>query len=171
MNGLKTLLLNSTHECLRFVSERKVIKYLVKDKVEVLSTWNENLIWSNGSMPLPSIVRMKYYVRAPRKKVRFNKREVFKRDNYQCQYCGSTTRSTLTIDHVVPKAMSGESSWENCVTSCKTCNNTKGDRTPAQAKMPLLKKPSSPYMIYGLINEYENISKKHSKWKMFLGIT
>ncbi len=166
-SNLKTLLVNSTHECLRFVSERKVIKYLVKDKVEVLSTWDAHLTWASDSCPLPSIVRMKYYVRAPRRKIRFNRREVFKRDNYTCQYCGSKNRSSLTIDHVVPKALGGDSSWSNCVASCKSCNNKKGDRTPRQARMTP-QNPSVPYMT--LVNEYENIPRKHEDWKMFLGL-
>ena len=50
----------------------------------------------------------------------------------------------LTIDHVVPRAQGGESSWTNCVLACLECNKRKADRTPEQAKVRLRKEPVRP---------------------------
>ena len=71
-----------------------------------------------------------------------NRREVLRRDHHTCQYCGSQKR--LTLDHVIPRAQGGPHTWENVVTACAPCNSQKGNRTPAQAKMPLKHPPKAP---------------------------
>jgi 5-methylcytosine-specific restriction endonuclease McrA len=77
--------------------------------------------------------------------VTFSRRNVFKRDHNTCQYCGVQPGSEeLTIDHVVPRAQGGVSSWTNCVLACMACNKHKADRTPEQAKMRLRKPPVRP---------------------------
>ena len=71
-----------------------------------------------------------------------NRREVLKRDNHRCQYCGSNKH--LTLDHVIPVSKGGEHKWNNVVTACESCNQRKRDRTPAEAGMPLRTKPKAP---------------------------
>lgn len=71
-----------------------------------------------------------------------NRREVLKRDNYTCQYCGSTRR--LTIDHVVPRSKGGTHTWDNVVAACERCNSAKGDRLLHSTGMVLKTKPKAP---------------------------
>lgn len=71
-----------------------------------------------------------------------NRREVFRRDGYRCQYCGGTRN--LTIDHIMPRSRGGAYSWDNLATACERCNTKKGDRTPQEAGMTLLRKPKPP---------------------------
>lgn len=71
-----------------------------------------------------------------------SRREVLKRDHHTCQYCGSTKH--LTLDHVVPRSQGGTHSWDNIVTACERCNQTKGNRTPEVAGMKLNSKPKAP---------------------------
>jgi 5-methylcytosine-specific restriction endonuclease McrA len=71
-----------------------------------------------------------------------NRREVLRRDHHSCQYCGSTRH--LTLDHIIPLSKGGKHSWDNVVAACERCNQTKGDRTPEQAGMPLHTKPKPP---------------------------
>lgn len=71
-----------------------------------------------------------------------NRREVMRRDNHTCQYCGSTRH--LTIDHVMPRSRGGTHTWDNVVAACETCNARKGDRTPDEARMLLKGKPKAP---------------------------
>src|SRR4028118_2319354 len=71
-----------------------------------------------------------------------NRREVFRRDNHTCQYCGSTKH--LTLDHVIPRSKGGTHTWDNVVTACEKCNSHKGNRTPLQAGMQLRSQPKAP---------------------------
>ena len=94
---------------------------------------------------VPEVIVLTSYDRLPANVVTFTRRNIFKRDRYTCQYCGQQPASDeLTIDHVVPRAQGGVSTWENCVLACIDCNTKKANRTPAQAKMPLRREPVQP---------------------------
>ena len=97
------------------------------------------------ALRVPEVITLTRYDRLPIKIVAFSRRNVFKRDGYTCQYCGCRPGSEeLTIDHVVPRSRNGLSSWTNCVLACIDCNTRKANRTPEQAHMPLLGKPTRP---------------------------
>ena len=94
---------------------------------------------------VPEVVALTDYDRLPTAAVTFSRRNVFKRDRFTCQYCGKQPGGDeLTIDHVVPRAQGGESSWKNCVLACLECNARKADRTPDQARMRLRSEPVRP---------------------------
>ncbi len=94
---------------------------------------------------VPEVVTLTNYDRLPTNSVTFSRRNVFKRDKFTCQYCGSQPGSEeLTIDHVLPRAQGGTSTWTNCVLACVNCNSEKADRTPQQARMPLRGEPVRP---------------------------
>jgi len=166
---VKTLLLNSTYQPISFVTPEKAIKLFVKDKVEVCAEWDEIIRWGCGSMKLPAVIRLKYYVRWIPRRMRYNSIGVFRRDRFTCQFCSKSFKtSKLTIDHVIPRARGGKSTWVNCVTSCFNCNNRKGNRTPEEARMRLLKTPKVPNV--NLANEVIGIHPQHPQWDYFLGI-
>ncbi len=94
---------------------------------------------------VPEVVVLAEFDRLPTAAVTFSRRNVFKRDRFTCQYCGTQPGSDeLTIDHVVPRAQGGVSSWTNCVLACVACNKHKADRTPQQAQLRLRQKPVRP---------------------------
>jgi len=96
-------------------------------------------------MRVPEVITLTGYDRLPTRAVTFSRRNIYKRDRFQCQYCGVNPGSEeLTIDHVVPRAQGGVSSWTNCVLACLPCNKRKADRTPQQARMTLKKQPVRP---------------------------
>lgn len=69
------------------------------------------------------------------------------------------------MDHVMPKSRGGEKEWTNIVACCKGCNNKKGDRTPAEAKMPLISSPRIPrWSIHVLLRDREI----PEEWQQFL---
>jgi 5-methylcytosine-specific restriction endonuclease McrA len=82
-------------------------------------------------------------VRRPHPHIRLTKREILRRDDYRCQYCGQYT-PYLTIDHIIPRRLGGLHSWDNLVAACPPCNHRKGGRTVEQAQMSLLRPPSEP---------------------------
>ena len=89
------------------------------------------------------MIRLAYMLHRPHPHVRLNKREIFRRDGYRCQYCGRPSVH-LTLDHVLPKRYGGQYEWENLVSACPPCNREKGGRTPQEAKMALRSVPREP---------------------------
>lgn len=163
---MKVLLLNTTYEGISFVSFRKAMKLYFKDKVEILSYWDDVVSWSSGEMKIPAVIRLKYYVRWIPRRVRLNRQGIFRRDRQMCQYCGSK-QGPFTIDHIIPVSQNGTSTWINCTTSCNFCNNKKGNRTPEQANMVLLSKPYVPTV--NLFNEIATMKDVHPDWTLYLG--
>jgi 5-methylcytosine-specific restriction endonuclease McrA len=94
---------------------------------------------------VPEVITLVDYDRRPTTAVTFSRRNIFKRDRYVCQYCGNQPGSDeLTIDHIVPRAQGGMSSWTNCVLACIACNKRKADRTPRQAGMAIRREAVRP---------------------------
>lgn len=94
---------------------------------------------------LPRIILLLFFDRLPNKDVKFTRQNVFARDKNTCQYCGKKfERKDLNIDHVVPRHQDGKTTWTNVVCSCVECNRRKGNRTPEQAGMHLIRKPKKP---------------------------
>lgn len=93
--------------------------------------------------PAPSVIRLERMIKRPRPSVKLNKQEVFRRDNYTCQYCGRNDLE-LTLDHVIPRRLGGKHSWDNLVTACKVCNHRKGGRMADSSGMQLLNHPAAP---------------------------
>lgn len=115
------------------------------------------------SYKCPSIVRLSVYVRVPFKKIILSRKNILRRDNHKCQYCGSSIN--LTIDHIIPKSRGGDDSWENLVTACVRCNNKKGDRTPEEANMKLRTIPKKPSHITFIKNFAGSVEED---WKPYL---
>lgn len=127
------------------------------DKRKMLRTVNKNFPW-------PSIIRLSFFVSVPYKKVVLTRKNILRRDNYKCAYCGRSDLP-LTIDHILPKAKGGTDSWENLICACTLCNNRKGDRTPVEARMELLYRPFRPSHIMFIKNV---VGKLDENWKPYL---
>jgi len=168
MNELRTLLLDSGHQCIGFIDLKRSIKLLVNEKADALDFWNVKINHSNGSLKHPAILRLKNHNATwIYKTTRFSKQLIFKRDQYLCQYCNAAlTSSEITIDHIIPRSRGGSNSYLNCVSSCKPCNSTKGNRTPEEAGMRLINKPSAPIM--GIVYDYKQMAIKHDSWKNYI---
>jgi 5-methylcytosine-specific restriction endonuclease McrA len=93
----------------------------------------------------PEVILLKTYPGQGVQAVVFSRKNLFKRDRYTCQYCGTQPGpEELTIEHIVPRSKGGLSGWENCVLACIPCNKRKADRTPEQAGMKLRSTPRKP---------------------------
>ena len=119
---------------------------------------------------LPAVIALKVYV--PRRETPPPSRRnvIVLRDKCSCAYCGGTFHeSVLTLDHVIPKSKGGPHRWENLVSACSDCNGRKADRTPDQAKMPLLWRPWQPSMDELARADYFLQQRRfHESWREFL---
>ncbi|HDN80012.1 MAG: HNH endonuclease [Chloroflexi bacterium] len=169
LNG-SVLVLNATYEPLNIVSVKRAIILVLKEKAEIIEAAEAKLRSENLSLPLPLVIRLVTYVKVPRYvKFPLTRKTVFARDHYTCQYCGrQLPKSELTLDHVIPRQRGGETTWENVVTACKTCNQRKGSRTPQEAGMRLLSKPTRPrYIAFVLLSE----ARHNEVWSKYLNLT
>lgn len=136
----KALVLDSTYTTYSLEDWMEYSKLVKQDDLPVLHSAKVNFI-------VPEVIVLPNYLRKPQhgKKLRYSRTSIFKRDNYQCQYCGEVKpRSELTVDHIVPKSRGGKSTWLNIVSACRPCNWEKADRTPEEAGMKLLSVPKIP---------------------------
>lgn len=158
-------MLNQDNSPLMVCSVERAFILVFLNKSEMVRSANGHRLRSvTQSFPMPSVIRLNRYVNAPYKGVNLTRQNIFKRDGFECQYCG--TRRELTIDHVVPRAKGGRDSWVNLVTACKRCNAKKGDFTPDEAGMLLRKKPFKPsYAIF----LKDHMNGQAGEWDSFLG--
>ena len=138
----RVLLLNQTYEPLGTVSVARAVILTFKDTVFVEEWDGERVLRSaQAQFPVPSVIRRRTYINIRRRREQSGMRRmrVYMRDKFRCQYCGDKkTAAELTLDHIVPRSRGGDNSPVNIVTACLWCNNRKRDRSPAEARMPLL---------------------------------
>lgn len=121
----------------------------------------------NFEIQVPRVIRLLFYDRVPRHSLRLNRRNIFARDGHRCQYCSKHLPSSeLSFDHVVPRSRGGETTWENIVCACISCNVKKGGRTPQEAHMKLVRQPVRPKQSPLLAIKLGN--PKYESWRTFL---
>lgn len=161
---MKTLLLDKIYQPVAFIGFKNLARKIAKDKVDIVSVWKDKYFIEDTKYP--AIVKLKEYIRKRPLIPRFSRKGVFKRDKYICQYTGiKYSPSKLTIDHVIPKSQGGKNTWENCVTCSNQANSVKGDRTPEEAGMILLRKPAAP--AHSLFIEFWSMSNPHLDWAAY----
>ncbi len=155
MNGI--VLLNADYTYLNMLPLKKALKLISKKKAEIVKATGKVISSISMSIQIPKILRMAYHVdKLYKRDMPYSKRRMITRDNFTCQYCGIQSKK-LTEDHVIPKDHGGKSSWTNCVAACNKCNNKKGNRTPEEAGMALLRKPFKPS-----VNDLQRIRNKNT---------
>jgi 5-methylcytosine-specific restriction endonuclease McrA len=188
------LVLNKLFMAIHIISVRRAFCLLCKDLAEVVNhedgqfatydfaTWRELSEYRaknfrqedddwvrtvSAEIQVPRVIRLFGYEKLPKGTVKFNRRNIFARDNNQCQYCGRKfPTAELSLDHVIPRSQGGVNTWDNIVCACVSCNVKKGGRTPRQAHMTLIRKPDRPKRS-PLLN-LKLTHKKYQSWKTFL---
>ena len=174
--GDPVLTLNRAWQPIQFLPVSTAITMVMRDMAAVLDTehfnpysldgWIEFKPWDpeatyspdqrwiktpSSAIAVPDVILLKRYGERPPRNVNFNRDNLWKRDEYSCQYCGEKLSSKeLQVEHVLPRSRGGPTSWENCVAACSSCNARKADLTPTEAGMPLKKRPTRPSWRPGL---------------------
>jgi 5-methylcytosine-specific restriction endonuclease McrA len=144
--AMETLVLNASYEPIARVSWERAITLHFLGKVEIVESYEDKLIRSvSFEIKMPSVIRFLRMLTRRKPVIRFSRENVYARDGGKCQYCTKPVgRSEATYDHVVPRSQGGKTNWENIVIACVPCNQSKGGRTPAQARLKLLAVPKKP---------------------------
>lgn len=168
---MHVLLLNADNRPSAVLSWQKAIDLILRDVVYVIATYDNWIVRSVSQVfEVPSVLMLKKWV-PNRKRITFNRTNVYIRDRYACQYCsksvssGGVRISDLTFDHVIPRSKGGLTSWTNIVTACSPCNHKKGDRTPKEAGITLRNPPVEPKTLsdLGFGANFPDM------WKSFIG--
>jgi 5-methylcytosine-specific restriction endonuclease McrA len=143
----RVLLLNQTYEPLGTVSVARAIVMTFKNTVTVEELDGQRVLRSaHAEFPVPSVIRRRDYINVRRRREASGAKRmrIYMRDKFRCQYCGEKKPGNeLTLDHILPRSRGGDNSPVNIVTACVPCNTRKGDRTPNEARMPLLTSQSA----------------------------
>jgi 5-methylcytosine-specific restriction endonuclease McrA len=166
MINLPVLVLNQSYEPLNICRVRRAIVLLYRGKAEMLENGSGFIQSVSYALPVPSVIRLAYWIKRPWPQPKLTRIEVFKRDRYTCQYCGKETRQ-LTLDHVIPRHQGGQHTWENVVSACIPCNRRKAGRTPQQAGMKLLHQPSPPRGNFSFYIPYHYLQTQN-EWQRYL---
>jgi len=145
---------------------QSAIRYIWLDKVKVLHEYEDWVVKSpSHSIAVPAVIMLNDYWQ-PTARVRFNRKWVFLRDNYQCQYCHKDlTSKECTIDHVVPVSKGGKTVWHNVVTACYSCNNNKGNKSEPRPKV-LPKQPD--YWLLANNRKKRELHVSHQSWLNYI---
>lgn len=118
---------------------------------------------------MPQVIVLTRYSRIPPRAMKFNRQNIYARDNYTCQYCGERPPVTeLTIDHVVPRSRGGNTDWKNVVVACKSCNTKKGSRLPQECNMIPASKPRKPAWTTTFVLQRAAARPQQGLWHKFI---
>lgn len=137
------LVLNANFEPINVCDIRRALGLILSDKASLVLNGRGEIKTITRTYPLPSVIRLEHMVNRPRVRVKLSRREIYRRDNFTCQYCGRRA-DDLTIDHVIPRHQGGKHIWTNVVTACAVCNHRKGGRTVEEAHLHLMHIPKEP---------------------------
>lgn len=162
------LVLNASYQPLSIVPAKRAVKLLVNNKATALDGSGRFWKSANGSIEIPYVILLNYIVKQGSiKPAAYSRRGVFVRDNHSCVYCG---KKATTIDHVIPRALGGKDSFENCVAACGPCNNKKADKTLAQLGWTVpqknMKAPSMMVTSLARVSHPETFAA----WKTYIGM-
>lgn len=155
-----------------FIRESRAVIMVIMGKAEMVTDWHGRTISSPGrAFSSPAVLRLPKYVHKVHGPPRFRRSVLYARDAWSCQYCGVRLNSGgLTIDHVVPKALGGKTTWHNCVTACKPCNRKKGCMLLGKTGMSLRRSPTPPSSHHFWDSKNKSIDDSwHPMWNDFLG--
>lgn len=178
----RALLLNANWAPLNFIPDYRAVRLIMLDRAEYVYDFQtgEKCVWGEPftspgptldaplkTFDVPATLRLKKFVNKRWKAPRFRKRVLFNRDNWRCQYCGvKLGYHNVEVEHIMPQSRGGDTSWRNCVTSCHDCNKKKDNKTPEEAGMSLLSRPSDPKKLH-----FWDASRQelwHSSWENFI---
>ena len=141
----KTLLLSPYYFPIKILRWEDAVKMRYEGTVEVVAEYEDEVSSPSVTWKMPAVVRLRKMPSTRKRGIKFSRLNVYQRDGYRCQYCGSKFAvASLSYDHVVPRSAGGRTDWGNIVTACKPCNTRKANHSCDDAGMWPLRAPERP---------------------------
>ena len=165
----RVLVLNASFEPINVCTARRAIVLVLKGIAHAEESYHTHWVHSSRfSMPMPSVIRLIEYIHIPFERKSLSRKNILLRDHNTCQYCNKAfPPHELTLDHIHPRSRGGDSAWDNLVTCCRSCNNRKGDRSPEEAGMRLLKRPQA-YNLHVNRQIIRYLGRTDEAWRKYL---
>lgn len=176
----RSLVLNSDFSAHQLIDWRRAIVAAFmnqenrREGLIPIEYYKEDYIQGYGrKFPIPAVLQSPKYIKIEKTKVKFSRKNIFIRDQMTCLYCGKQfDPMELTFDHVIPrskwdKKQGTPTRWTNIVTACYPCNNKKGNRTPKEANLHLLRFPTEPNP-YNYVLGLSPWSHYPEEWTLYL---
>lgn len=140
------IVLNADYSFLSCVSVERAFKIIYEGLATVVKETERVMRTVTREYAIPAVIVLVKQVRTHfRAAVTFSRRNVFIRDKYTCQYCGTkVTEKNGELEHVKPSSRGGKTTFDNCVAACRPCNIRKADKLPHEVGMFLKKQPVQP---------------------------
>jgi len=167
---MRCLVLNMDYTFLGVTDWKSAVCAAVTGKVIVEEEYDKVIHSPSMEMNVPAVIRLKKYIKIVYDRityVSYTKNNIHRRDDFICQYCNEKTRKEkITVDHVIPESKGGLSTWDNTVSSCKSCNMVKDNRTPQEAGMHLIRVPRKPHGFIEIVRI--KLGEIHDIWRPYL---
>ena len=170
---MPVLLLNASYEPVTVITHQRAVSLLMRERVEAATDHILPIHGVTSIFRLPSVVRLRRYIQIPRHGITWSRKGVLQRDGYCCIYCRARpgdwqgnarlTRRDFTVDHILPRSRGGGDTWHNTACACQSCNQRKGNCTPAEAGMSLFWEPDIPR-----VNRLYWINELPDAWRIYL---
>ena len=163
-----TLVLDTQGFPVAFVGWQRAVNLAWQDRAIVVTEDAKRILHSPSfEMGMPRVIKLRNHIsRKLRLKVPKTRRNIAIRDNSECQYCGVVLETKdYQIEHVLPRARGGKSTWTNLVLSCGPCNQLKDDRPPEEVGLTLRHKPVEPSQFDPRFNFKLHIRVLRPEWK------
>ncbi len=164
LNG-PVLILNVNFEPLNVCNTKRALSLVLAGKAETILNGRGVIHSCTAEFEIPSVIRLSHMIKRPRLRVALSKREILRRDDFTCQYCGRKM-SHLTLDHVIPRHRGGPHTWQNLVAACTACNRRKGGKSPGEANMSLRRQPDEPKAT--AVYRFGNHLQENQEWAQFI---
>src|SRR6202789_231412 len=168
MLQMPVLVLNASYEPINICGARRALVLVLKGIARTEEEHGLMLHAQRSRIPMPSVIRLLEYRRIPHQTRALSRKNILLRDRNSCQYCGVVLPSSeLTLDHVIPRSRGGNSTWENLVACCHSCNRRKGNQLPGEASMKLMREPRA-FNLHTSRHIMRLMGRSDDKWRKYL---
>lgn len=162
------LVLNATYEPINICAVRRALVLVLKGVARAEEDHPRYVKSPSMSIPIPSVIRLLEFRHIPHQSRALSRKNILMRDRNTCQYCGKVFMpNELTLDHVIPRSRGGASTWENLAACCKACNHKKGNSTPVEAGLRLIREPRS-FNLHTSRQLMRMIGPADEQWRKYL---
>jgi len=166
---MPVLVLNASYEPINICGARRALVLVLKGVARTEEEHALILHAQRSYMAMPSVIRLLEYRRIPYQTRALSRKNILLRDRNTCQYCGEAfAPADLTLDHVIPRSRGGDSTCENLVACCHSCNRRKADRMLHELDDMALQREPRSFSLHTSRQIMRMLGRSDDRWRKYL---